>query len=90
MRKSLIATGKHARELREWAKERGLEKGDDLFFIAQSLAFLIYDTHASEIALALRNPASRFALRKIKSALSILDQGFFANVDAEPASDSDG
>ena len=77
-----IATGASARKLREHLKvSEGLAPGEDLFFLSQCLAFLVHDTEANLISSGIRVPHNRFAVRKLRAALDMIDKVFAQNVD---------
>lgn len=70
-------TGSSAKDLRKFLKEtQGLEEGEDVFYLAQVLSFLIHDTPVEKLSTALRSQRNRFALRKLKAVMALLDKVF--------------
>ena len=68
-----VATGAAARRLRQWVSEtESVPEGDEVFYIAQSLSFLIHDSSVSALSKALLTPRNRFAVRKLATALDLL------------------
>jgi len=77
MKKTHSATGASARRVRTHLRDaENLQPGEDLFFLAQSLAFLIHDTPANLISSAMKESHNKFALRKLKASLALLDKVF--------------
>ena len=83
------STGTSARRIRQYLREvEGLKPGEDLFFLAQALAFLIHDTPADITNAALRSSArDRFALRKLKASINLLEK--FNELHFKPVVDID-
>jgi len=76
-KKSYIATGAAARRLLQWVREsENVPEGDEVFYVAQCLAFLIHDTSAGSLSKALTLSRNRFAIRKLKAAISLLTSVF--------------
>jgi len=72
-----VATGNSAKEIRKYLKEvHGVEEGHDIFFLAQALAFLIHTTSADKLSVLLKHQGNRFALRKLRACLDLLDKVF--------------
>ncbi len=70
-------TGASAQEIRKYLKENyGLDEGEDIFYLAQILAFLVHDTSVEKISFALKSQRNRFAIRKLQAVLSLLNKVF--------------
>lgn len=77
MKQAHQITGTSAKELRNYLRETlALEEGEDIFYLAQVLAFLVHDTPVEKLSSAVRVPRNRFAFRKLKAVLSLLDKVF--------------
>lgn len=68
-----VATATLARELRSLLASKGIPEGEDIFYLAQALAFMVHGTQASLLFSALRQTKHRFALRKLKSVISLIE-----------------
>ena len=70
-------TGNSAKEIRRHLQETyGLEEGEDIFFLAQTLAFLVHDTSVEKLSILIKLHRHRFALRKLRAVLVLLDKVF--------------
>jgi len=81
-RKVHVATGVDAHELRKFCiRHQGVSEGDVVFHLAQCLAFLIQGTDATSLSRGAKVPKNRFAVRKLKSTLKMLDEVFGIDED---------
>jgi len=76
-RKNYVANGASAKRLLAWVQSiEEVPPGDEVFYLAQSLSFLIHDSNASSLSVSMKKSHNRFAVRKLASALSLLDKVF--------------
>lgn len=81
-RKVHVATGTHAQELRRFCRRHhGIDEDDVVFHLAQCLAFLIQGSDASVLAERVQVSRNRFAIRKLRSTIKMLDVVFEADED---------
>ncbi len=72
-----VATGAAARRLKQWVvSSNDVVEGEEVFYLAQALSFLIHDSSASSLSQSLLLPRNKFAIRKLRSALSLLESVF--------------
>lgn len=76
-RKIHVATGMDALQLRGFVHlEQGVPDEDVIFHIAQCLSFLIQGSDAESLAVRSKVGKNRFAIRKLKSTLTMMDEVF--------------
>lgn len=76
-RRNYVATGASAKRLLSWVRDvEGVASGDEIFYLAQSLSFLIHDSAASSLSVSMQKSYNRFAVRKLATALSLLERVF--------------
>lgn len=72
-----VATGSDAKKLKSFVvDELAVRDGSETFHIAQCLSFLLLGTDASTLSKQLKVPKNKFALRKLRAALAMLDSVF--------------
>lgn len=77
-----VATGTDAHDLQEFCvAQQRVDEGDVVFHMAQCLAFLIQGSDATSLAKHARIPKNKFAVRKLKSTLKMLDEVFETSED---------
>jgi hypothetical protein len=75
MNKSYQDVAEDARRMRSEMAARGIQEGEDIFYLSQVLAFLLMDTQASRISEHL-TPKNRFILRKLRASLELMNKVF--------------
>ena len=89
-RKIHVATGADAARISEFLRnELDVQDGSEVFHLAQCLAFLILGKDATRLAEQLSVPKNRYALRKLRSTLRMLDSVFEVDPDAVAKSTDD-
>ena len=72
-----VATGADAYELRKFClRHLAVDDGDVVFHLAQCLAFLIQGSDATELSRNAKILKNKFAVRKLRAALKMLDEIF--------------
>lgn len=75
--KNKNVTGASVRELRKFlAEKEGLQEGEDIFYLAQALAFMLHSTHIEKLSTLLKTTRHRFAVRQLIAATSLLAKVF--------------
>jgi hypothetical protein len=70
-------TGASVRNLRKFlSEEEGLTEDEDIFYLAQSLAFMLHSMHIEKLSFLMKSNRHRFALRKLISVLSLISKVF--------------
>jgi hypothetical protein len=77
MKQAHQITGNSAKELRKHLRDvYHLEEGEDIFYLAQVLAFLVHDTPVEKLSASVKLQRNRFAIRKLRAVLDLLDKVF--------------
>lgn len=81
-RKVHVATGAHSAALKKYlVEDQGVDEEDVVFHLAQCLAFIIQGTNARVLAKRARVTRNRFAWRKLRSTLNMLEEVFSPEED---------
>lgn len=76
-RKIHVATGADSYELSAYCvRHQGVIPSDVVFHVSQCLAFLVQGSDATLLSERVKVPRNKFALRKLKAALKMLDEVF--------------
>jgi hypothetical protein len=76
-RKLHVATGVDSHEIRLFCTQsQGVDEGDVVFHLAQCLAFLIQGSDATSLFKHAKVPRNKFAIRKLRSTLRMMDEVF--------------